>query len=396
MDTDLKNESLRILLFSFDWRNLYETNIGEIFEKLERDGLAPSRNSIFSIHWSTKGYYKKINNNLATLHLKAHLGKIRFVYDLVNIFLTPFLLKKYRFSPDMVVIYDFPSVFLGLGAKFFWGSRIVLIVTNIPTQLIRTRPRWGFSLLYQKVSEFFAKYFIDYAITISTSTEKYMKALGVSPKKIRVFSPNVIARDEQFFETARTGWVRERLNISKEKKIILSVGRLEPEKNFTRLIEIFKTLNRKDLVLIIVGQGSEYERLNNLVAKHHLQENIIFAGFVERKDIWNFYRDADVFILLSKSEGLGLVFWEAMYARVPVIGSMADGIVETIGENGLRGFLITDDENTDTVNAKIDACIAHGDRVTAMIERARAYVSEKISRRATINDILGDTEKNKI
>ena len=76
--------------------------------------------------------------------------------------------------------------------------------------------------------------------------------------------------------------------------------------------------------------------------------------------LWNYFYDADIFMLLSQSEGLGLVFWEAMYARVPVIGSMASGILETIGADGFAGFLIKDQEDTSAVSAKIDGMYRAG------------------------------------
>lgn len=389
MKNTTDDKSLNILLFSFDWRNLYETNIEEIFEKFERDGIMPAHNRIFSINWSTKGYYKRIRENIETVHLKAYVGHMRFPYDLANIFLAPFLLKKYHFIPDVVVVYDFPSVFIGLGAKFFWGSKIAVMVTNIPTQLVRTRRLWRVLYLHQVISEFFAKYFIDYAIAISAATEKYLKDLGISTRKIRVFSPNVIGRDKKYIEAMRVGVVRKKFNIPKDKKIILSVGRLEPEKNFETLIRVFSDLKNDNLVLIIAGQGMLREKLEGLAHKLCLNNRVIFAGRIERKDIWNFYRDADIFILLSDSEGLGLVFWEAMYARVPVIGSMASGIVETVGKDGLRGFLISDEENLDSINAKISACIGRDKNVDLMMERAHQYVLNKISHVTTINAILG-------
>lgn len=378
---------LKILIYSFDWRNLYETNIGEIFEKFKRDGLNYNVNHIFSINWSVKSYYKKINNNVATVHLKAYLGKIRFFYDLANIFLTPFLLKKYKFIPDVVVAYDFPSVFLGLGAKFFWGSKIAVIITNIPTQLMRMRRFWRVLLLYQIVSEFFAKFFVDYAIAISTSTKEYLNNLGISDKKIRILTPNVITRDVRFIKATQAGFVREKYHISKEKKIILSVGRLEPEKNFEALIRAFNDLGDDSLVLVIVGQGRLLGNLEALVSSLRLNDLVIFAGLIGRDKIWNYYKDADVFMLLSRSEGLGLVFWEAMYMGVPVIGSRVGGILDTIGEREERGFLWEEGDGMEKLK-NIFEKVFEREEVKDKIKKARDYVKNIIEKNYNINDYL--------
>lgn len=382
------NESLRILICSFDWRNLYETNIREVFEKLGRDGIAPQYNKIFSVNWSTKGYYKKIDENIETVHMKAPLGRLRFIYDIANIFLAPYLIKKYHFTPDVVIVYDFPSVFSGIGVKFFYGSKIAVIITNIPKKLARTRRFGNVIFLYQTICEFLSKYFIDYAVAISKTTEEYLKEIGIPQQKIRVFSPNVIERDMQYIEASREGVVREKYGIAKNKKIILSVGRLEAEKNFNGLIRALSELQDDKLVLVIVGQGSLREELGKLVRDLNLENQVIFVGNIERKNIWNFYRDADVFILLSKSEGLGLVFWEAMYSGVPVIGPRIEGIAESIGKDGLRGFFWNEGDEISVLKQRIDGCFQKTSDIEDMVLRAKAYVSEKTSFQGGINELL--------
>lgn len=380
--------SLTILSYSFDWRNLYETNIIEIFEKLERDGLAPNQNTIFSINWSTQSYYKKINDHVSTVHLKARLGMSRIVYDFANILYAPYLLKKYHIIPDLVVVHDFPSVFIGLGAKLLWKSKIAIIVTNIPTKLVRSRRFWGPAYLYQVASEFFAKFFVDYAIAISDTTKQYIEKLGIPKSKVRVLALNVIARDKQFIDAIVPNWIHEKYQVPKEKKIVLSVGRLEPEKNFEALIQAFHDFGDAHVVLVIVGQGRLLGNLEELVEKLDMKERIIFAGKIERKEIWNFYRDANLFILLSKSEGLGLVFWEAMYMGVPVIGSRVEGIMESIGADGERGFLVDEKDGIKSIIEKINRCISPDGAAEEMKIRAREYVEMKTSESPSINDLL--------
>jgi glycosyltransferase involved in cell wall biosynthesis len=89
--------------------------------------------------------------------------------------------------------------------------------------------------------------------------------------------------------------------------------------------------------------------------------------------------DADCFVLLSKSEALGLVFWEAMYMNVPVIGRPVGGIVETIGKDGERGFLWDAKDGTEAFKNKLERAIRKDPDVQAMTVRAREYVQRKIA-----------------
>ena len=133
--------------------------------------------------------------------------------------------------------------------------------------------------------------------------------------------------------------VRNLYNIDNSRKIILSVGRLENEKNYEKLIGVFSKLKNSNLILIIVGSGSLEQELKKLTNNLNISNRVIFAGHVSRQDIWNYYLDADLFILLSKSEGLGLVFHEAMYMNVLVVGSKIEGIIDSIGINEENGFI---------------------------------------------------------
>jgi len=112
---------------------------------------------------------------------------------------------------------------------------------------------------------------------------------------------------------------------------------------------------------------------------------VIFAGHVSRQDIWNYYLDADLFILLSKSEGLGLVFHEAMYMNVLVVGSKIEGIIDSIGINEENGFY-WNGENIQELEGIIDKCIQNTDEVILKKNNAFNYVENKINSNYNINN----------
>ena len=134
-----------------------------------------------------------------------------------------------------------------------------------------------------------------------------------------------------------------------ETKRILFVGRLMKVKGVDVLIKAFSKFLKHDsfasYTLDIVGDGPEFDSLQRLSRREQIEQNITFHGSKDRSEIGDFYNNADVFVLPSKTtalgekEGLGLVVLEAMMSGVPVIGTNCGGIKETI-EHGKTGIIV--------------------------------------------------------
>jgi glycosyltransferase involved in cell wall biosynthesis len=380
-----ENKKLKIAVISFDWRNIFENNFEELVRKLKRDRLNPDLNDFFFISWSSKKYHKKVNN-IETVHFKAPFGR-RILCDFLSDFMVPIILRRYNFQPDIVLVYDFPLIFSAVWAKILWRSKTVLFLGNLPTGLTKTRKFAGFQYLYQKSAEFAGKYFVDLFVAISESTKNYLKDLKIKEEKIRTITPDILERDKEFILNSKKGVIRQNYDIADSRKVLLSVGRLEPEKGLDELIEVFKSLDREDLVLMIVGEGSRKQKLAEKIIEKSLEGKIILAGFQDREEIWNFYQDADIFILLSRTEGLGLAFWEAMYMGVPVIGTDIDGIRETIGADGERGFYWKNDLGD--LKNKLEILLDNTSiEKQSVVGRAKDYVRKKLESKADINSLL--------
>jgi len=379
------NKNLKIAVISFDWRNIFENNFEELVRKLKRDRLNPDLNEFFFISWSSKKYHKKFRN-FETVHLKAPLGR-RILCDFLSDFMVPIILARHNFRPDIILVYDFPLIFSAVFAKILWRSKTVLFLGNLPTGLAKTRKFAGLRNIYQKWAELAGKYFVDIFLAISQATKDYLNALKIKEEKIRMITPDILERDREHILKSIKGIIRQKYNIAAEHKILLSVGRLELEKGFEELIDVFKSLGRDDLVLIIVGEGSQRQKLAEEIINKGLKGNVILAGGQDREEIWNFYQDADLFILLSRSEGLGLTFWEAMYMKVPVIGTDIDGIRETIGTDGERGFYWKNDLSD--LKDKLEILLNHSNSEREiMVGRAMAYVQKKMDSKEDINSLL--------
>lgn len=122
----------------------------------------------------------------------------------------------------------------------------------------------------------------------------------------------------------------------------IAVGRLEYQKGYDLLIEIFKKFkgiikdNNKKLYLI--GDGSQKRKLEDLIQRYNLQDDIIMTGAI--KDVKHYYSLTKVFILTSRWEGMPVVIDEAFYFGLPVIAFDCETGPREMIDDGVNGYLI--------------------------------------------------------
>ena len=106
-------------------------------------------------------------------------------------------------------------------------------------------------------------------------------------------------------------------NHSPTCKKIVTVARLEKQKNVSLLIKAYKDLKRYDYPLYIYGEGKRRKKIEKQIKKYHLEDKIILKGKVDniRKEI----EDASLFVLSSNYEGLPNVIIEAISLKIPVV-----------------------------------------------------------------------------
>jgi glycosyltransferase involved in cell wall biosynthesis len=117
------------------------------------------------------------------------------------------------------------------------------------------------------------------------------------------------------------------------------VGRLDDgQKNIFFLVDCIKELN--GVYLVLLGDGPDKIKLQNYVTEIGIQDRVHFHGYLNNAS--SFMNKFDFLCLPSKWEGLGLVLIEAMYQKVPIIGSSAGAIPEIL-VNGELGTIISAD-----------------------------------------------------
>jgi glycosyltransferase involved in cell wall biosynthesis len=150
-------------------------------------------------------------------------------------------------------------------------------------------------------------------LAVYPSAKTFVIPNGVSPQ---LFSFSDKPKDKTFY---RKYTVFDCSN----KKIIISMGRLQKVKGFDILINAMSFAQREDAVLLIAGEDfGEKENLEKLIDKLGLKEKVFLVGNIEGLDKIEFLRNADVFALPSHHENFGMVYAEALAAGTPVIASI--------------------------------------------------------------------------
>ena len=132
--------------------------------------------------------------------------------------------------------------------------------------------------------------------------------------------------------------VRLRYGLDPHKKLFLYVGRVDREKGLDVLIRAISSLNRYDVQLAIVGQGSYLHTLQTLKQRLSLQQQVIFTGFVPGEDLPLLLNSADIFVMPSGAELQSIATLEAMSSGLPVLAANARALPELVDHN-LNGYL---------------------------------------------------------
>ena len=159
-------------------------------------------------------------------------------------------------------------------------------------------------------------------------------------------------------------------------KIILSVGRLENQKNFSLLIRSFSQLsNLRDTKLVILGEGSLRNSLQLLVNDLELTSRVSMPGWTDNP--YAFMSRADVFVLSSIWEGFGIVFIEALSCGCKVISTdCPTGPREVLG-HGRFGTLVPVNDEQAMSNAISDALEEVDYDRELLVNRALEFSPEK-------------------
>ena len=132
---------------------------------------------------------------------------------------------------------------------------------------------------------------------------------------------------------------------------VLAVGRLEKVKGFDLLIQSW--INIKDN-LIIIGSGKEYDSLINLISQHNLDTKIQIIDEMSQEDLADYYKNASMLVISSRSEGGPRVALEALYQEIPVISTNVGHMAEILPKE-----LLAEPDNLESLKDLIETYVGN-------------------------------------
>jgi glycosyltransferase involved in cell wall biosynthesis len=216
----------------------------------------------------------------------------------------------------------------------------------------------------------------DKIIVVSKATKNYVLSLGANPKKIEVIHNGV---DLNRFKplTGIKDEVRQKLGISKNAPVAITVRRLVYKNGIDTLIESAEIAIKKNprLIFLVIGAGPDFGEVKAKIKQLGIEKNLRLTGFVSDTDLPFYYNAADFFVLPSKSgEGLPLVALEAMACGLPVIATNVGGTSEIVTKD--YGKVVPPDNPDSLAEAIME--LSHGE-LSALKKDLRTMIEQKYS-----------------
>lgn len=289
----------------------------------------------------------------------------------------PKLIKYLREErPKAMLTTMHPYIEAALIAKklSFTSTRLIIREANtlsLNAPKTQDKARW---------SPFLAKFLYPWAdeiIAISEGVaEDLVKVAQISNKRIQVIynpaiTPNLkrmaqISLDHPWFSHG-------------EPPVILGVGRLEPQKDFATLIKAFALVSLKQPCrLVLLGQGSQHENLQELAIELGVDNKIAMLGFQENP--YQYMARAAVFVLPSAWEGFGNVVAEALALGTPVVCTNCQSGPAEIINQGKYGWLVPVGDDRTMANAILEVLYTN-ERRTVDTEWLEQFTVDYAARR---------------
>ncbi len=285
-----------------------------------------------------------------------------WAWDVGVVFRLAKALRKFR--PAILQTWLYHANIIGRFAGRFAG--VPIIVSGIRVAEKRARRR----LWAERLTQFL----VDAHVCVSRDVATFSTTRGgLKSSRVRII-PNGVNFPR--FANAEPADLSD-LALPRDAKILLCVGRLDPQKDPLWLLEVFPALQKQipAVQLVFVGQGPLEAALKNAIDRENLASSAHLLGW--RADVPQLLKAADVLVLPSRWEGMPNIVLEALASGTPVVSTEVEGISELVIP-GETGYIIPSRNTEAFVQALVELLQnpAIGDRIK---KTAQTLVKEKFT-----------------
>ena len=195
---------------------------------------------------------------------------------------------------------------------------------------------------------------MDHVIAVSSELQSILiERFGIKASRISVCFNGI---EPQRFCLRDQEQARRRLALPLNRRLMVNVARLSPEKQHEVLFEAITKCPRQDFQLHVVGGGPLEQKLKTVVRAAGLENRVFLEGSVGRDQLPDWFVAADHFCLSSAHEGCPVVILESLACGVPIVSTRVGAVPDLVGEG--EGVLC-DPGNANDLAGALNQALAH-------------------------------------
>ena len=316
------------------------------------------------LHVYLANEWVKYNYNIEVIILKNQTKLIKLLNKKISVKILNITKLRYSFfhlvfyfiysRPDIIISAMWPLTSISILAKICSFSKSKLFtVDHCPYFNNYSR---DLKISNKRIFNYI-KYTYPFAfknIVVSEIIKKeFISLANLKEKKILTINNGIYFNSE---DLTKSFDIKNKLfNILTNTKCIIGIGNLKPQKNFMNLIKATEILIKKnyDLKLFIIGDGEQYNELENYIHNNRLTKNITMLGYKE--NVMPFLSNSDIYVNSSDYDGFPLVLIEALISGTRVVSTDCESGPSEILENGKYGILVPIKDSLSLANAIEDS-----------------------------------------